>query len=100
MLTLHQGDALMMQKSFMKALTIRKLPQEVADAVHRRAEEAHMSLSKALITLLEEKIVGRAAKKKKKRDLNYIAGSWSDQAFREFDESLAEQRKIDPGMWK
>ncbi len=88
----------MMQKRKIKALTIRKLPDRVADAVHKRAEESHLSFSRALISLLEDRMK-EPGKIKKKRDLSYIAGSWSDEEAKEFNEVLADQRKVDPGMW-
>ncbi len=36
----------------MKALTIRNIPQELAQAVQRRAAEQHTSLNKAILSLL------------------------------------------------
>jgi hypothetical protein len=84
----------------MKALTIRNLPEQVADAVQKRAEEQHLSFSRALVSLLEEHLSPGKPRIKKKRDLSYIAGSWTEKEAREFDEALREQRQIDPEMWK
>ena len=83
----------------MKTLTIRKIPDKVADAVQQRAEDANLSFSKALLSLLEENLPVKKVKKKRRRDLGYIAGAWSGRDAKEFSESLAEQRKIDPKMW-
>ncbi len=80
----------------MKALTIRNLPSEVAHAIQKRADEARTSLSQALISLLEDQIAGRRGRKKKRRDLSYIAGSWTNEEYQTFMEGLAQQRKIDP----
>jgi hypothetical protein len=88
----------MMHKSF-KTLTIRKLPEEVADAVRKRAEEAGLSFSRALISLLEDHLGTAAPKKKKKRDLSYMR-TWSQKEYDDFMENLADQRKIDPKMWQ
>ena len=96
---MHRGDAELMHKRRIKALTIRKLPEQVADAVHKRAEEGGMSFSRALISLLQEHLGGGAPKKKKKRDLSYMR-VWSQKEYDDFMEDLADQRKIDPKMWK
>ena len=101
MLYLHHGDAIvMMKKKTLKALTIRKLPEEVADAVRGRAEENQSSFSKALVALLQEHLSEGKVKVKKKRDLAWITGTLSDQDAAAFDQSLKEQRRIDPEMWK
>jgi hypothetical protein len=103
MLKLHQSDAYhdaALGGTGMKALTIRNLPAEVADAVSKRSEEFHMSFSKAFVSLLEEHLSEGRLKKKKKRDLSWFLGTWTDEEARQFDEALREQRKIDPEMWK
>jgi hypothetical protein len=89
----------MMHKKRIKTLTIRKLPEEVADAVHKRAEEGGMSFSKALISLLQERLRSGVPKKKKKRDLSYMR-TWTQKEYDDFMADLADQRKIDPEMWK
>lgn len=33
------------------------------------------------------------------RDLDHLAGTWSKEEADEFDEALAEQRRIDPELW-
>lgn len=96
MLYLHQGDALMMQKKI-KALTLRNLPDEVQDAIRKRAEETGWSFSRALISLLQERL--STSKPKKKRDFSYM-GTWTQEEYDEFMKSLAEQRRIDPKDWQ
>jgi len=88
-----------MHRRAIKALTIRKLPEEVADAVHKRAEESGWSFSRALISLLQEHLGTATPKEKKKRDFGYVR-KWSKKEYDDFMECLAEQRKIDPEMWK
>jgi hypothetical protein len=94
-------DANRAKGTAMKALTIRSIPRHVADAIHRRAEESQTSLSKAVLSLLQEQVGGgRVRRRKKRRDLSYIAGSWNEQEYRQFSEALAQQRRIDPEIWK
>lgn len=42
--------------------------------------------------------LGLGGKPVKHRDLGDIAGTWVDDP--EIDEALAEQRRIDPGLWR
>jgi hypothetical protein len=98
-----------MRKKPIKTLTIRKLPEEVADAVRKRAEDSGLSFSRALIALVQDhlndpvktKLFPEMAqpKKKKKRDLNYMR-TWSQKEYDDFMKDLADQRRIDPDMWK
>jgi len=90
----------MMKKKTIKALTIRKLPEEVADAVRGRAEENQSSFSKALVSLLQEHLSEGKIAVRKKRDLSWIAGTMSEEDATAFDQALREQRRIDPEMWK
>jgi hypothetical protein len=95
------NDAERCKGGAVKALTIRNIPHRLADAIKRRAEESHTGLSRALLSLLEEQVGGRReSRKKKRRDLSYIAGSWNEQEVRQFSEALAQQRRIDPEIWK
>lgn len=84
----------------MKALTIRNLPSEVASAVAERAEKMHASFSKAIVSLLQEHLAERSQQVRKKRDLKWFVGTWTEKEAGEFDKALREQRRIDPEMWK
>lgn len=84
----------------MKALTLRHLRPELARAIERKAHEARTSLSGAVIALLEE-ATGLSKKRKAiHHDLDHLIGSWSAEEARAFDKNLAQQRKIDPEIWK
>jgi hypothetical protein len=86
----------------MKAITIRNIPPEVVRAIHRKAGTERTSLNKAVVGLLEERLgtAGRKRGKIRHHDLDFLAGSWTKQEARSFDKALAEQRVIDPEMWK
>ena len=84
----------------MKALTLRRLKPELARAIEKKARKDGTSLSGAVVALLEE-ATGTARKRKMiHHDLDHLIGSWSAADAREFDKNLAEQRKIDPEIWK
>lgn len=85
----------------MKALTLRHLKPELARAIERKAHEAGTSLSGAVIVLLEQATgLAKARKKSLHHDLDHMIGLWSHEEARAFDKNLAQQRKIDPELWK
>jgi hypothetical protein len=89
----------MNQKKRFKTLTLRNVPPEIADLVCDRAESDHLSFSQALVALLQERL-GKAKPKKPKRDLSWFLGHMSPEDARIMEDSLREQRQIDPEMWK
>ncbi len=86
----------------MKPITLRNLPDEVARAIRKKAETDGTSLNKAVIGLLEERVLG--APKKNNRALHHdfdkFAGTWTAEEAERFDKILAELRQIDPEVWE
>jgi plasmid stability protein len=70
----------------MKAITLRNIPPAVEKAIRARARQKKISLNQAVIELLQEPV----------GDLDRFIGSWTSEEAREFDEALAEIRRIDP----
>lgn len=86
----------------MKAITLRNLPPDVARKIRQRADKEGVSLNRAVIETLQEGL-GIAGKKKGKRlhhDLDFLTGTWSKEECEEFDRALADQRRVDPEIWK
>ena len=84
----------------MKAITIRNLPDMVADAVHAKAGAEHLSISKAIVALLEEHHGESKVKIERSAILVGWLGRCLEEDARAFDECLKDQRRIDPEMWK
>ena len=86
----------------MKAITLRNLPPELARIIRRKAEERGISLNKAVISLMEESLGLRDKKKGGvlHHDLDSLAGSWTKEEARAFENALAHQRGIEPDLWK
>ncbi len=86
----------------MKTITLRNLTPELAAEIERIAAEEHLSLNRTAIRLLEKGagIRSHAGHEIVHRDLDHLAGSWSDEEAAQFDASLSQQRKIDPEMWE
>ncbi len=83
----------------MDAITLRKLPPRVGEAVRKRAEERKTSLNKAVIGLLEES-TAVAAGPRIHHDLDALCGVWSRAEAGAFERALVEQRSVDPELWK
>lgn len=87
----------------MKAITLRNLPSELAEAVRKEAERNRTSVNKAVISLLEKKTEARKTKRVRKQeygDLDALAGAWTKKEAAEFDNALALQRTVDRELWK
>jgi hypothetical protein len=101
---MHRYDSLndaFMERA-MKVVTVRNLPPDVARVIRQTAQDAGISVNKAVLRLLEV-AVGRPGHKKSKvlhHDLDALAGRWSRREAAAFDRSLASQRKVDPEIWK
>jgi hypothetical protein len=90
----------MKHKGPFKTLTLRNLPPELTEIVREKAKQDNSSFSQALVALLNEKLLESRPKERKKRDLSWMVGQWTDEEARIMEESLKEQRKIDPDIWR
>ncbi len=85
----------------MKAITLRNLPPEVERCIRERARERGISANRAAISLMEQQLgTTKLAKKKKCHDLDHLFGAWTRKQGEEFVKALAEQRSIDPELWR
>ena len=83
-----------------KAITLRNIPPAVEKAIRSKVREKKISANRAVIELLEERVGAADQKKVLHHDLDALAGTWSKQEAKEFDETLRDLRKIDPELWK
>jgi plasmid stability protein len=77
--------------------TIRNIPRDVDQALRRRAREEARSLNEVAVDALR-RALGLAEEPVAQRDLKDIQGTWVDDP--EIDAALAEQRQIDPELWR
>ena len=86
----------------MRAITLRNLPPELARRIEREATASGLSLNRTVIRLLEKGAGIQTGKQEATvhRDLDHLAGSWTEEQAAEFDRALTEQRRIDPELWK
>ena len=84
----------------MPALTVRNIPDETMEGLHRRAKNAHRSLNSEILLIFEDAVEGiessvfrnqeresRSTPNRKSR-LRALAGSWKDS--RSADEIIAD----------
>ena len=85
----------------MKAITLRNIPPDLDKAIRKRARGKRVSVNKAVLGLLEEHLSsGKNKRLELHHDLDYLCGSWPEDMAETFDKALAEQRSIDPDVWK
>ena len=77
--------------------TLRSIPPVVDTLLRRRAREEGRSLNEVALEALQRGL-GLAAAPLQQRDLTDIAGTWKTD--RTTDSILAEQRQIDPDLWR
>lgn len=85
----------------MKAITLRNIPPEVQKAIRAKARQKRISVNRAVLELLQER-VGSMENKRKTiySDLDDLAGSWSSAEARSFAKALGAQRQIDDELWR
>jgi len=76
--------------------TVRGVPREVDRALRRKARQRGLSLNRLLVEELSA--AGGGLPGRRYRSLDGLGGRWREDP--EFDRILAEQRHIDPGLWK
>jgi len=84
-----------------KVITLRKLRPELARGIRERAERMGTSLTRAVVSLLEERLgLTETVPHALYHDLDSLAGSWTEDEAAGFDQALAEQRVIDADLWR
>jgi len=83
----------------MKTMTIRNIPDEVAAYIYGKATEEGRSINTLTVGILC-RAAGFVAPQKKRRDLSWIAGSWSSAETHRFNAAVGECRQVDLESWR
>lgn len=83
----------------MKTMTIRNIPDGVAKYLSGRAASEGRSVNATTVSLLCV-AAGLEPRQRKRRDLSWLAGTWTEEEARRFGSVVSDCRKIDPGEWK
>lgn len=84
----------------MIAITLRKISPKLQEAIQKRAGAEGLSLNKTVLRMLEEAAGQRSVRREVHNDLDHLAGTWFEEEAEAFEVALAEQRKIDPELWR
>jgi len=80
-----------------KALTIRNLPPSLAEALEREKRRRGQSLNQTVIDLLGQ---GLGTGGVRSNGLGRLAGGWSEEDFRDFEQATAQFEAVDDELWK
>lgn len=81
----------------MKNLTIRNLPDELADALEKEKSRRRGSLNQTVIELLSQGLGVGAARS---NGVARLAGTWTAEEHQKFEESVAAFEGIDAELWR
>ena len=85
----------------MRAITIRGIDEEMAKRLKRRAQKEGLSVNALLLGTIKRAL----GLEKNRRDVEYddldsLAGTWSEEEYRDFQERTSGFETIDEAMWK
>lgn len=83
----------------MRQITVRLSDPELEERIRRMAKETGKSLNRVVLDLLNGE-TGKERKKLAGESLAKLAGGWSDQDAREFEEAVEIFERIDEKIWK
>ena len=78
-------------------LTIRGIPADLAIALEQEKRQNGQSMNQTVINLLSQSLGVRCTRT---NGLAKLAGTWTDQNQREFEEATVSFNEIDPDLWK
>lgn len=77
--------------------TLRNVPPALDRALRRRAKQLSKSLNAVALEALSRG-AGVAHEEREQRELDFLFGSWVEDP--EVDKALADQRMIEPDLWR
>ena len=83
----------------MKTMTVRNIPDSVAEELSRRAYDRHTSVNSIVVTFLTSAVIG-GNPFARKRDLSEFCGTMSDAELAEFNAATESTRRIESEDWK
>lgn len=86
----------------MKSVTLRGVDSDTAEKLKASAKDQGKSINQLAIDLIKEGLGLKKEKKYSRRhtDLDDLFGRWSDDEFNRISGKIAQERQIDPELWK
>ena len=82
----------------LKNLTVRNVPPEVTKALDQERRRRGDSLNQTVIELLRQAL--GVGSRRRSNGLGSLAGTWSEEQFREFESSVEVFEQIDEELWR
>lgn len=86
----------MQEGGTIRALTIRNLPPDMAQALEREKQRRGKSLNQTVIDLLGQ---GLGVSGSRSNGLGRLTGGWSEEDLREFEQFVAPFEEVDEELW-
>jgi hypothetical protein len=86
----------------MTQLTVRGIDEQLLLALKAQATQRGVSVNRLVLESLR-KMTGQTSDcqaPQRFHDLDYLAGTWTEEAYTEFQAALVQQRQIDPELWQ
>jgi hypothetical protein len=83
----------------MKALTIRRVDEQLAEALEREKARRAESLNRTVLDLLRQAL-GIGAAGRRSNGLGELSGAWSQEELAEFERNTAGFEQVDEEMWR
>ena len=83
----------------MKTMTIRNVPAELAQALDQERRRRGVSLNRTVLALLRNAL-GVPGGAVRSNGLRHLAGAWSDDEYRAFEQAVAPFGEVDEAMWR
>ena len=83
----------------MKHLTVRNIPGDLAEALQKEKGRRGTSLNQTVVDLLRQSL-GVGASARRRNGLARLAGTWTEEDLRRFEEAVACTEQIDEELWR
>lgn len=84
----------------MKAITLRDIPDSIAESIKQQSEINGTSLNKTVIDLLAKAVNSPQKRRQRFHDLDHLIGRWSIEESDEVTAEIDKQRVIDTELWR
>lgn len=85
------------RRGAIKALTIRNLPPNLAEALEQEKRRRGTSLNQTVIDLLGQGLGTRGIRSNR---LGSLVGGWTEEEFRDFERATAPFEEVDEELWR
>ncbi|HHT9126151.1 MAG TPA: FitA-like ribbon-helix-helix domain-containing protein [Candidatus Brocadiia bacterium] len=85
----------------MATMTVRGIDDEVAKLLKDQANSEGISVNALMLKMVKESLgIEKKGRTKIYRDLDHLAGTWSEKDLKEFQKNVEDLEKIDKENWK